>query len=59
MDGMESVWRQLIVQCCSLQTFNRFMVPLMRTETPELRHIAAEEAKRRGYKSNKEKGVYE
>lgn len=31
----------------------------MKVETPELRHLAAEEAKRRGYKSNREKGCYE
>jgi len=59
MDGMESVWRELMVICCSLASWNRFIVPLMRTETPEFRHVAADEAKRRGYKSNKDKGVYE
>jgi len=31
----------------------------MKVETPELRHLAAEEAKRRNYKANKEKGCYE
>jgi hypothetical protein len=56
---MEHVWRQLLVECCSLQTFNRFIVPLMRVETLEFKRIAAEEAKRRGYSANKEKGIYE
>lgn len=46
-------------ECPTLATFNRFIVPLMKFETQELRHIAAEEAKRRGYAANKEKGVYE
>jgi hypothetical protein len=56
---MEHVWRQLIVECCSLESFNRFIVPLMRVETPEFKRIAAEEAKRRSYTANKEKGLYE
>lgn len=56
---MEQVWRTLITECGRLESFNRFIVPLMRVETPEFKRIAAEEAKRRGYTANKEKGVYE
>jgi hypothetical protein len=48
-----------MLECGTLNSWNRFIVPLMRVETPEFRHIAAEEAKRRGYTANKEKGVYE
>ena len=54
-----TVFRQLMTECGTLESFNRFIVPLMKNETPELRHIAAEEAKRRGYKGNKERGIYE
>ena len=49
----------LMMQCGTLSSFNRFIVPLMKVETADLRTMAAEEAKRRGYKSNKEKGCYE
>jgi hypothetical protein len=59
MDELIGVWKALLVECCSLNSFNRFIVPLMRVETPELRRIAADEAKRRGYTVNKEKGIYE
>lgn len=55
----EQVWGSLIRECPSLATFNRFIVPLMRIETKELRDLAASEAKRRGYAPNKEKGIYE
>ena len=49
----------LMMECASLTSFNRFIVPLMKVETPEIRHLAAAEAKRRKYKANKEKGCYE
>ena len=55
----ETVFRAVMTECGTLLSFNRFVLPLMRLETPELRHIAAEEAKRRGYRANKEKGIYE
>ena len=54
-----TVFRQLITECGTLESYNRFIVPLMKNETPELRHIAAEEAKRRGYKGNKITQKYE
>ena len=45
-----------MVECATLHSFNRFIVPLMRTD-PIWRTIGAEEAKRRGYAAiNKEKG---
>lgn len=58
-DYTDRVFRVLMMECATLNSFNRFIVPLMRLETPELKRIAAEEAKRRGYKANKYKGVYE
>lgn len=53
------LFQVLMMQCGTLASFNRFIVPLMKVETPELRHLAAEEAKRRKYVANKENGVYE
>lgn len=58
-DYADRVFKVLIMECATLVSFNRFIVPLMRVETTDLRHLAAEEAKRRGYRANKEKGVYE
>ena len=58
-DYADRVLRNIMTECGTLSSFNRFVLPLMRAETPELRHIAAEEARRRGYKANKEKGIYE
>lgn len=58
-DYMQQVFEMLMMQCGTLASWNRFILPLMKVETPELRHLAAEEAKRRGYKSNREKGCYE
>jgi hypothetical protein len=54
-----ALFQVLMMQCGTLASFNRFIVPLMKVETPEIRHLAAEEAKRRKYKANKEKGCYE
>lgn len=56
---MDAVWRAMMTECASLASFNRFIVPLMKAESLQLRNMAAEEARRRGYKANKEKGVYE
>lgn len=56
---MEQVWRSIIRECPSLASFNRFVLPLARTEDSALKRIAADEATRRGYKFSKEKGVYE
>jgi hypothetical protein len=58
-DYMPEVFKSLMTDCGTIDSWNRFIVPLMKVETPELRHLAAEEAKRRGYKANKEKGMYE
>lgn len=58
-DYAPTLFQVLMMQCGTLASFNRFIVPLMKVETPELRHIAAEEAKRRGYKANKSEGIYE
>lgn len=58
-DYSNRVFACLMRECPSLRMFNRFIVPLMRNETPELRTQAAAEAKRRGYKPNKERGEYE
>lgn len=58
-DYAVTLFQILMMQCGTLVSFNRFIVPLMKVETPEIRHLAAEEAKRRKYKANKELGVYE
>ena len=58
-DYAPTLFKILMMECGTLNSFNRFIVPLMKVETPELRHLAAEEAKRRNYKANKEKGCYE
>jgi hypothetical protein len=58
-DYAPALFKILIMECGSLSSFNRFIVPLMKVEAPELRHLAAEEAKRRKYTANKEKGCYE
>lgn len=56
---MEQVWRSIIRECPSLASFNRFVLRLARDEDSELKRIAADEANRRGYAFNKEKGCYE
>ena len=58
-DYAPTLFQILMIQCATLASFNRFIVPLMKVETREIRHLAAEEAKRRKYKANKEKGCYE
>jgi hypothetical protein len=58
-DYAPTLFQILMMKCGTLASFNRFIVPLMKVETPEIRHLAAEEAKRRNYKANKEKGCYE
>lgn len=58
-DYAPTLFQILMMQCGTLASFNRFIVPLMKIETPEIRHLAAEEAKRRKYKANKQLGVYE
>lgn len=58
-DFSDRVFAAIIRECPSLKTFNRFVVPLMKQETKELRDQAATEAKRRGYKPNKISGFYE
>jgi len=46
-------------ECPSLAAWNQFIVPLMKVLPKPLLESAALEAKRRGYKANKEKGCYE
>ena len=58
-DYMPKVFEMLMMQCGTVDSWNRFILPIMKVETPELRHLAAEEAKRRKYVANKEKRIYE
>lgn len=52
-------WKVMVGWCNTLESFNRFIIPLMRSETPECKEYAATIAKRRGWRANKEKGCYE
>ncbi len=58
-DYSDRVFASIMRECPSLRMFNRFIVPLMRNETPEIRTQAAAEAKCRGYRANKETQQYE
>jgi len=55
----DKVWDSLMRECPSLAAWNQFIVPLMKVLPKPLLESAALEAKRRGYKANKEKGCYE
>jgi hypothetical protein len=57
-DYAPTLFQVLMIQCATLISFNRFIVPLMKVETQEIRHLAAEEAKRRKYVADKVAGVY-
>lgn len=56
---MDQVWRSIIRECPSLASFNRFVLPLARTEESALKRIASDEAVRRGYKFNADTKFYE
>ena len=58
-DKLLGTWKVIIGFCNTQDSFNRFVVPLMKTETEECRMYAARIAKWRGWIANKEKGVYE
>jgi hypothetical protein len=55
----EDVWGALMRECPTLGSWNRFILPIMKQETRELKIVAVAEAKRRGYEYSKQKGLYE
>jgi hypothetical protein len=58
-DYSDRVLAAMMRECPSLNSFNLFIVPLMKSLPKPLQGVAASEAKRRGYAPNKEKGIYE
>lgn len=59
MDENLKEWKVLVACCHSLPLFNRFVIPLAKGESQDLRQYVANEAARRGYRFNREKGKYE
>ena len=58
-DPLLGTFKMIVGFCNTLDSFNRFVLPLMKQETAELKRYAADIAKHRGYVANKEKGCYE
>lgn len=58
-DYSDRVFAAIMRETPSLRMWNKFVVPLMKVLSKELRDQAAIEAKRRGYKANRERGEYE
>lgn len=54
----EERWRAAIDECDDIQSFNKYIIPAMRTRGDLFKTMAATEAKRRGYKPDKTAGVY-
>jgi len=54
----EQRWKPTIDECDSLADFNKYIVPAMKTRGDIFKHMAATEARRRGYKADKAAGVY-
>jgi len=51
------VWQRQIAANVTLEDFNKFVVPAMRSDET-FKRMAAEEAKRRGYRADKTLGIY-
>jgi hypothetical protein len=54
----EERWRAQIDECETLQDFNRYILPGMKTKGEIFKRMAALEAKKRGYQADKAAGCY-
>ena len=57
-DPQEAVWAASLAECDTLEDFNKYIVPHMRTRGDVFLKMAATEAKKRGYRADKQLGIY-
>jgi hypothetical protein len=58
MSLQTEIFQQMFDSCSTLDRWNEFVVPAMKSEGEELKMAAAREAKKRGYRADKILGIY-